>query len=76
MPPSVRYCRRACRRRSKRWKTSRCSARQFGEVFVDYYLKLKRNEAGRYQRWIEEGGVVPPDDGTTDWEQREYFDFF
>ncbi len=49
---------------------------QFGEVFIDYYLKLKRNEAGRYQRWIEEGGVAPPDDGTTDWEQREYFDFF
>ena len=49
---------------------------QFGEVFIDYYLKLKRNEAGRYQRWIEDGGAAPPDDGTTDWEQREYFDFF
>ena len=45
-------------------------------MFIDYYLKLKRNEAGRYQRWVEEGGVVPADDGTTDWEQREYFDFF
>lgn len=48
----------------------------FGDVFIDYYLKLKRNEAGRYQRWVEEGGAVPADDGTTDWEQREYFDFF
>ncbi len=50
--------------------------KEFGEVFVDYYLKLKRNEAGRFQRWIEAGGVQPPDDGTTDWEQREYYDFF
>jgi hypothetical protein len=45
-------------------------------VFIDYCLKLERNEAGRYQRWVDEGGVVPADDGTTDWEQREYFDFF
>jgi glutamine synthetase len=48
----------------------------FGDVFIDYFLKLKRNEAGRFQKWIEEGGVQPPDDGTTEWEQREYFDFF
>ena len=48
----------------------------FGDVFIDYFLKLKSNEAGRFQRWIEEGGVQPPDDGTTEWEQREYFDFF
>ena len=48
----------------------------FGEVFIDYFLKLKRNEAGRFQKWIDEGGVQPPDDGTTEWEQREYFDFF
>jgi glutamine synthetase len=48
----------------------------FGTVFLDYYLKLKRTEAGRYLRWVEQGGKVPPDDGTTDWEHREYFDFF
>jgi glutamine synthetase len=49
---------------------------RFGDVFLDYFLKLKRNEAGRFQTWIEEGGVQPPDGGTTEWEQREYFDFF
>ena len=38
---------------------------QLGDVFVDYFLKLKRNEAGRFQRWLEEGGVQPPDDETT-----------
>ena len=50
--------------------------KDFGDIFIDYFLKLKRNEAGRFQHWIEEGGVQPPDDGTTEWEQREYFDFF
>lgn len=49
---------------------------QLGDVFVDYFLKLKRNETGRFQRWLEEGGVQPPDNETTEWEQREYFDFF
>ena len=24
---------------------------QFGEVFIDYLLKLKRNEAGRFEQW-------------------------
>jgi glutamine synthetase len=49
---------------------------QLGEVFVDYFLKLKRNELGRYQHWLEESGVEDDGETTTDWEQREYFDFF
>jgi glutamine synthetase len=49
---------------------------QLGEVFVDYFLKLKRNELGRYQRWLEESAVKDDGETTTDWEQREYFDFF
>jgi glutamine synthetase len=47
-----------------------------GDVFIDYFLKLKRNEAGRYLRWLEETGVKDDGETTTDWEQREYFDFF
>jgi glutamine synthetase len=47
---------------------------QFGEVFVDYYVKLKRTEAGRYLRFLEETGALG--DEPTDWEQNEYFDFF
>jgi glutamine synthetase len=47
---------------------------QFGEVFIDYYLKLKRTEAGRYLRFLEETGATG--DEPTDWEQNEYFDFF
>jgi glutamine synthetase len=48
---------------------------QLGEVFVDYYLKLKRNEAGRYAQWLKDGGLREGDD-PTEWEQNEYFDFF
>ena len=47
-----------------------------GDVFVDYFLKLKRNEAGRYQQWLQETGTKDDGGTTTDWEQREYFDFF
>ena len=49
---------------------------EFGGVFIDYFLKLKRNEAGRFQRWLEETGTTDTGEETTDWEQREYFDFF
>ena len=45
-----------------------------GDVFVDYYVKLKRNEAARYLRFLQETGA--PGDEPTDWEQNEYFDFF
>jgi glutamine synthetase len=48
--------------------------RQFGEVFVDYYLKLKRNELGRYRKWLDENRVAESE--PTEWEQNEYFDFF
>src|SRR5919198_1537334 len=45
--------------------------RQFGEVFVDYYLKLKRSEFGRYRKWLAEYRV--PEAEPTEWEQNEYF---
>ncbi len=48
---------------------------QLGAVFVDYFLKLKRNEAGRFQQWLADAGLKAGDE-PTDWEQREYFDFF
>ena len=47
-----------------------------GGVFLDYFLKLKRNECGRFARWLEEAGVKDLGEETTEWEQREYFDFF
>jgi len=46
-----------------------------GDTFVDYFVKLKRSEAGRYQRALDEAGGTPSDEPTA-WEQNEYFDFF
>jgi glutamine synthetase len=48
---------------------------QLGEVFIDYYLKIKGNEAGRFAQWLKDGGIREGDDPTA-WEQNEYFDFF
>ena len=48
---------------------------QLGEVFVEYFLKLKRNEAGRFAQWCKDAGR-PESDEPTEWEQNEYFDFF
>jgi glutamine synthetase len=47
----------------------------WGDLFVDYYLKVKRVEAGRYQAAFEAAGE-PAGDDATQWEQNEYFDFF
>ena len=33
---------------------------QIGEVFVDYYLKLKRSEAARFAQWCKDSGVRSP----------------
>ena len=49
--------------------------RELGDVFVDYFLKLKRNEAGRFALWLKEHGLGPGEEPTV-WEQNEYFDFF
>ncbi|MGB6537446.1 MAG: glutamine synthetase family protein [Xanthobacteraceae bacterium] len=49
--------------------------RELGDIFVDYFLALKRTEAGRYQRALQEAGAKESDEPTA-WEQNEYFDFF
>jgi glutamine synthetase len=48
---------------------------RLGDVFVDYFLKLKRNEAGRFAQWLKGAAAAQPDEATA-WEQNEYFDFF
>jgi glutamine synthetase len=47
----------------------------FGEVFVNYLLQMKRAELARYEAAIADG---PPAEGqeVSDWEMREYFEFF
>jgi glutamine synthetase len=48
---------------------------QFGEVFIDYFLGLKRSEVGRFEQWRKQAAVAQADE-PTEWEQNEYFDFF
>jgi glutamine synthetase len=50
--------------------------RELGDIFFDYFLKIKRNEAARFLRYLETSGVQDWRDEPTEWEQREYFDFF
>ena len=49
---------------------------ELGELFVTYYTKLKRTELGRFEQFSKDNGIDPASDATTEWEQREYFDFF
>jgi glutamine synthetase len=49
---------------------------ELGAVFMDYYVKLKRTELGRFTAFCEAKGFAPPGEEPTEWEQNEYFDFF
>ena len=50
--------------------------RELGDTFIDYFIKLKRTEAGRYQRAVDKSGEAAQGDEPSTWEQSEYFDFF
>jgi glutamine synthetase len=50
--------------------------RALGDTFIDYFVALKRTEAGRYLRSLEETGGSGDTEETSVWEQNEYFDFF
>jgi glutamine synthetase len=50
--------------------------REAGDVFIDYFVALKRNEVGRFRRFLDERGLKQVPDEPTEWEQNEYFDFF
>jgi glutamine synthetase len=47
----------------------------FGDTLVDYLLMMKRAELNRYQTAIAEN-PPPPGQEVTDWEMREYFEFY
>ncbi len=49
---------------------------QFGEIFIDYFLRLKRSEANRFRSYCTEKGIADADEVPTEWEHNEYFDFF
>src|SRR5262249_50005663 len=50
--------------------------RELGDTFIDYFLKPKRTQVGRYQRSLEESKASDTNDEPSAWEQNEYFDFF
>src|SRR5215467_5214432 len=47
----------------------------FGDTLVDYLLQMKRSEVARYEAAVAEN---PPPEGQniSDWEMREYFEFY
>ena len=49
---------------------------QFGDVFIDYYLRLKRSELARFEAWLKQNPQKDAAEFPTAWEHDEYFDFF
>src|SRR3984957_321189 len=48
----------------------------FGDTLVDYLVMMKRAEIGRYEAALADAGQADSADEVTDWEMREYFEFF
>ena len=48
----------------------------FGDTLVDYLVTMKRAEIGRYEAALGEAGLTDSADEVTDWEMREYFEFY
>ena len=48
----------------------------FGDTYVDYYLGIKNAELDRYNSYTQENGNQDDENGISQWEQNEYFDFF
>jgi glutamine synthetase len=48
----------------------------FGDTFVDYLLMMKRAEIKRYEAALAEAGATDSPSEVSDWEMREYFEFF
>ena len=48
----------------------------FGDTLIDYLLMMKRAEIGRYEAALAEAGATESADEVSDWEMREYFEFY
>jgi glutamine synthetase len=48
----------------------------FGDTLIDYLVLMKRAELARYEAWLAEAGTADSADEVTEWEMREYFEFF
>ncbi|MGK0298168.1 MAG: glutamine synthetase [Gammaproteobacteria bacterium] len=55
---------------------SKLMRKQFGDIFIDYFIKLKQAELQRYNNYNEIHGNTNEATDVTQWEQDEYFDFF
>ena len=49
---------------------------EFGALFMDYYLRFKRVEVGRFEAFLKQAGLEDDGETSTQWEQDEYFDAF
>lgn len=49
---------------------------ELGEVFCDYYAKMKQTEIERFEGFLVENDIPSASEEITQWEQDEYFDFF
>jgi len=50
--------------------------REFGDLFINYLIKLKNSEVTRFNLYCTENKIGPASNDVTEWEQNEYFDFF
>jgi len=48
----------------------------FGDTLIDYLVLMKRAEIARYEAWLSAAGLEDSADEVTEWEMREYFEFF
>jgi len=48
----------------------------FGDTLIDYLVMMKRAEISRYEAALATAGVEDSPDEVSDWEMREYFEFF
>jgi len=55
---------------------SKLLRQQFGDLFMDYYVKLKQAELKRFDDYKAKNESEAQTGEVTQWEQDEYFDFF
>jgi glutamine synthetase len=48
----------------------------FGDTLIDYLVMMKRAEIARYEAALAADGTPDSADEVTNWEMREYFEFF
>ena len=48
----------------------------FGDTLIDYLVMMKRAEIRRYEEALASGPASDSGSDVSDWEMREYFEFF